>query len=125
MTPSPPAEALLRWGVTLLLPILAAFLLPVGAPFVLPRGWLTSLQVAGGVLGLIGLLAPLVLFPLALVVMFCAIFRGLLQILSFFTADLSCPDLPLVVYHVDLLAPLGLGMLLFATTRQWRQARKP
>ncbi|MCT0225758.1 hypothetical protein [Synechococcus sp. CS-1328] len=76
--------------------------------------WLRGLQVLGLVLALIGVVTPLVLFPLVVVLMFCAIFSGLLQILSQFTANFSCPELPLVAQAHVLIQP-GLALLVFAT----------
>lgn len=112
----------LRWALTLLLPLLLAVLLstliPGAGVTMRARRWLRGLQVLGLVLALIGVITPLVLFPVVVVLMFCAIFSGLLQILSQFAASFSCPDLPLASQAHGLIQP-GLALLVFATARLW------
>lgn len=119
--PHPTAE-LIGWSVTLLIPLLVAFLLPVSAPSRRRRRWLSVLQVAGMALTLIGLIMPLVMFPVVLLVMFCAIFSGLVQILTQFTSGFRCPELPWASDGL-LVTQLGVALLLFATVRRWRLAR--
>ncbi|MCP9915874.1 hypothetical protein [Cyanobium sp. ATX 6F1] len=119
--PESAAEAL-RWALTLLVPLLVAVLLSALLPgaglTARTRRWLSGLQVLGLVMALIGVITPLVLFPVVIVLMFCAIFSGLLQILSQFTASFSCPDLPLAAQAPVLIQP-GVGLLVFATARRW------
>ncbi|MDM7937469.1 MAG: hypothetical protein QUV06_08440 [Cyanobium sp. CZS 48M] len=81
------------------------------------------MQVLGLVLALIGVITPLVLFPVAIVLMFCAIFSGLLQILSRFTVSFSCPELPLAAQAYVLIQP-GLALWVFATALRWLSRRK-
>jgi hypothetical protein len=120
------AEAL-RWALTLLLPLLLAVLLSALLPgaevTARTRRWLRGGQVLGLVLALIGLITPLVLFPIVVVLMFCAIFSGLLQIISQFTASFPCPDLPLAAEAHVLIQP-GLALLVFATAWLWLMRRK-
>ena len=117
VVPESVAEAF-RWALTLLLPLLLAVLLngliPGAGMTTRTLLWLRGLQVLGLVLALIGVVTPLVLFPLVVVLMFCAIFSGLLQILSQFTASFSCPELPLAAQAHVLIQP-GLALLMFAT----------
>ncbi len=124
--PESAAEAL-RWSLTLLLPLLLAALLnarhPAAGVSARTRRWLRGLQVLGLVLALIGVITPLVLFPVVIVLMFCAIFSGLLQILSQFTASFPCPDLPLAAQAHVLIQP-GLALLVFATAWLWLMSRK-
>lgn len=124
--PESAAEAL-RWALTLLLPLLLAllltWLLPGAGMTARTRRWLRGLQVLGLVLALIGVITPLVLFPVVVVLMFCAIFSGLLQILSQFTASFSCPELPLAA-QADVLIQPGLALSVFATARRWLLRRK-
>ena len=125
VVPESAAEAL-RWTLTLLLPLLLAvlvtWLLPaVGKSTRTPR-WLRGLQNLGLVLVLIGVITPLVLFPVVVVLMFCAIFSGLLQILSQFTTSFSCPELPLAAQSDVLIQP-GLALLVFATALSWLSRR--
>ncbi|CAK6698950.1 hypothetical protein [Synechococcus sp. CBW1107] len=120
--PESAAEAL-RWALTLLLPLLLALLLPGAGMAARTRRWLKGLQVLGLVLALIGVITPLLLFPVVVVLMFCAIFSGLLQILSQFTASFSCPELPLAA-QADVLIQPGLALSVFATARRWLLRRK-
>ena len=124
--PEPVAEAL-RWPLTLLLPLLLAkllsWLLPGAGKTTLARRWLSAMQVLGLVLALIGVITPLVLFPVVVVLMFCSIFSGLLQILSQFTASFSCPELPLAAQAHVLIQP-GLALWVFATALRWLSKRK-
>jgi hypothetical protein len=125
--PETAAEAL-RWALTLLLPLLLAklltWLLPGAGMTKRARRWLSGMQVLGLVLALIGVITPLVLFPVVVVLMFCSIFSGLLQILSQFTASFSCPELPLAAQAPVLIQP-GLALLVFATALRWLSKRKP
>ncbi|MGB7565960.1 MAG: hypothetical protein WBM08_14565 [Prochlorococcaceae cyanobacterium] len=127
MVLSESAAETLRWALTLLLPLLLAVLLsallPGAGVTARIRRWLRGLQVLGLVLALIGVITPLVLFPVVIVLMFCAIFSGLLQILSQFTASFSCPDLPLAAQAHVLIQP-GLALLVFATAWLWLMRRK-
>lgn len=120
------ASEALRWSLTLLLPLLLAALLnarsPAAGVSARTRRWLRGLQVLGLVLALIGVITPLVLFPVVVALMVCAIFSGLLQILSQFTAGFSCPDLPLAS-QADVLIQPGLALLVFATARLWLMRR--
>jgi ABC-type sugar transport system permease subunit len=115
------ASASIRWALTLLLPVVVAILLPGTARARRSRRRLTAVQVVGLALALIGLITPVLLFPVALVLMFCAIFNGVLQILSQFTTGFHCPDLP-PASHADVLIQPGVALLLFATARKWRLA---
>lgn len=124
--PESTVEAL-RWALTLLLPLLLAMLLSWRLPGAGMTAhtllWLRGLQVLGLVLALIGVITPLVLFPVMIVLMFCAIFSGLLQILSQFTASYSCPELPLAAQAHVLIKP-GLAVLVFATALRLLSKRK-
>lgn len=121
------ASEALRWALTLLVPLLLAVLLT----WLLPDAWMTKrntswlrgLQILGLVLAVVGAITPLVLFPVVVVLMFCAIFSGLLQILSQFTARFSCPDLPLGAQAYVLIQP-GLALFVFATALPWLSRRK-
>lgn len=112
----------LRWSGTLLIPFLAALLLPVPAPSRRTRRWLSVALAVGITLILIGLLVSLVVFPALLLVMFCAIFSGLVQILTAFTSGFHCPGLPIGA-DGGVLIQLGVALLLFAAVRKWRLAR--
>ena len=120
------AEAL-RWALTLLLPLLLAvlltWLLPGAGMTTRTLRWLRGLQVLGLVLALIGVITPLALFPVVVVLMFCAIFSGLMQILTQFTASFSCPELPLAS-QADVLIQPGLALVVFATALHWLSRRK-
>ncbi|MCP9801931.1 hypothetical protein [Synechococcus sp. RedBA-s] len=126
VVPESATEAL-RWALTLLLPlllgVLLTWLLPGAGMTTRTRSWLRGLQVLGLLLALIGVITPLVLFPVAVVLMFCAIFSGLLQILSQFTATFSCPELPLAA-QADVLIQPGLALWVFATALRWLSRRK-
>jgi hypothetical protein len=122
MAPPLSTLELLRWSVTLLIPLLAALLLPVPAPSRRTRRWLSVAQAVGMTLVVIGLIISLVVFPLVLLVMFCAIFSGLAQILTAFTSGFRCPGLP-IASDGGVLIQLGVALLLFATVRKWRLAR--
>jgi hypothetical protein len=116
------AVELLTWSVTLLIPVLAALLVPVSAPSRRTRRWLSVAQAVGMMLIVTGLIISLVMFPVVLLVMFCAIFSNLVQILTAFTSGFRCPGLP-IGSDGGVLIQLGVALLLFATVRRWRLAR--
>lgn len=126
VVPESAVEAL-RWALTMLLPLLLAMLLtellPGAGMTTRALRWMRGLQAVGLVLGLAGVITPLVLFPVVVVLMFCAIFRGLLQILTQFTTSFSCPELPLAS-QADVLIQPGLALLVFATALPWLSRRK-
>lgn len=119
----PPSPDQITWGAALVLPLATAFLLPVRAPAsARRRRWLSAMQGVGGVLILVGLLTSVLMFPVVLLLLFCAIFSGLLQILTFFTQGFPCPAFP-PVEAGPVLVQLGVALLLFATVWKWRLAR--
>jgi hypothetical protein len=59
---------------------------------------------------------------LVVVLMFCAIFSGLLQILSQFRASFSCPEWPLAAQAHVSIQP-GLALLVFATALSYLSRR--
>ena len=76
VVPESAAEAL-RWTLTLLLPLLLAvlvtWLLPAVGMSTRSPGWLRGFQLLGLALVLIGVMTPLVLFPVVVVLMFLSL----------------------------------------------------
>ncbi|MFM9046472.1 MAG: hypothetical protein ACKOOH_02210 [Cyanobium sp.] len=122
MVVSSSTKELISWSLTLLIPLLAALLLPVSPPSRRTRRWLLLAQAVGLTLIAIGLFVSVVMFPLVLLVMFCEIFSGLVQILTTFTSGFRCPGLAIASDAAVLDQP-GVALLLFSTVWKWRLPR--
>jgi hypothetical protein len=97
------SDDLSGWGLKLLMPRLVAVPMPVPGPSLRSRRWLSIVPIAGKTRTMIGLILLPVVIPFILLVMFCAIFSGLVQSLTPCTSGFRCPEIPLASDGVPLI----------------------